>query len=125
MDLATKLYLGLLFAFIGDYITQTNWMSDNKTKDIRVAALHSFIYHIPFAWLMGPIGLLFSFATHTVIDRYRLAGYVISLKNGRKLDNSNFGFPPEVPAWLSTWLMIIIDNIMHISINTISIWSGI
>lgn len=31
------------------------------------------------------------------------------------------GFPPEVPIWLSTWLLIIVDNVIHITINGIAL----
>lgn len=31
------------------------------------------------------------------------------------------GYPPETPAWLSVWLMIIADNICHILINGLAL----
>lgn len=31
------------------------------------------------------------------------------------------GYPSETPIWLSTWLMIIADNTMHLSINYLSL----
>jgi hypothetical protein len=69
-----------------------------------------------------PALALVVFATHFFIDRYRLAVYWIKLVNWN-FQSSNFGFPEDVPKFLSIWLMIIIDNIFHISINSLCIWA--
>jgi hypothetical protein len=37
-------------------------------------------------------------------------------------NNTPTGFPKDRPDWLSTWLLIIIDNIFHILINSLLIW---
>lgn len=69
-------------------------------------------------------------STHFVIDRWRLARFVVWLKNYWFGPNWNMsaisywhgcnpatGYPDATPAWLAVWLLIIVDNIMHIAIN--------
>jgi hypothetical protein len=36
---------------------------------------------------------------------------------------SKTGYPDQNPVWLSTWLLIIADNTVHIAINALAIWS--
>ena len=43
-----KLLIGILFHFVGDYLTQNNWLAQNKTKKIYIAFLHALIYSLPF-----------------------------------------------------------------------------
>jgi hypothetical protein len=65
--------------------------------------------------------------THLLIDRFRLVRYLVFAKN--KITNWNLqwqdcsatGFHKDSPAWLAVWLMIIVDNIIHIGINTLAI----
>jgi hypothetical protein len=65
--------------------------------------------------------------SHFLIDRYRLARYVAFAKNkvtGWNLkwaDCSATGFPRDVPPATAFWLMILIDNTMHLSINYASL----
>jgi len=35
---------------------------------------------------------------------------------------SKTGYPDTNPVWLSTWLLIIADNTVHIAINALAIW---
>lgn len=111
----------LLFHFIGDYILQNNWMASNKTKmstEGHLACIvHCLLYAIPFAFIASPAALIVIFLTHFFIDKYRLAAYVCSLKNGRWFNTSNNGAPSETPAFISVWVMIIVDNIIHVTIN--------
>ena len=114
----------LIFHLIGDYVTQNNWMANNKTArtvtGFVACYIHCILYSLPFLyWGITTWAIVFN--THFLIDRYRLANYVCSLKNGRWLDVSNSGFPPETPAFISTWVMIIVDNTMHICCNYIPI----
>jgi hypothetical protein len=66
--------------------------------------------------------------THFFIDRFRMARYVIWLRNYpwpgskpwsecRETGFANNGLPP----YLSAWLVIIVDNIMHVVINGLAI----
>lgn len=72
----------LILHLIGDYITQSDWMANNKTKNSNAAGLHAMIYSLPFLFL-GPSLLAFwvIFSTHFFIDRFRLARFVVYVKN--------------------------------------------
>ena len=118
--------LQLILHLIGDYITQTDYMAINKTKNLRIAFLHALVYTIPFILItQSPVALLVILISHAIIDRYRLARYVIFAKNylnGRTLkweDCNKTGYPSNRPEWLTVWLMIIADNTLHLTINFI------
>ncbi len=160
---------------IGDYITQSDWMAQNKTKAHWPAFCHALVYSSGFL-LLQPSWKAWTviFATHFLIDRYRLARYIVWAKNflapktywkqlrsGEWFPVSNqfnaewriwidlapgpmpaefkdvltvgeyrmlpfrecagTGYPPSTPAWLSVWLLIIADNILHIAINGVAL----
>ena len=114
----------LLLHLVGDYVTQTDWMANEKTKKSLAAAAHAVVYSTPFLLLSPSMqAFIVILATHYLIDRYRLARYVVFAKNwvtNRKLkwsDCSATGYPALVPPWLAVWLMIIADNTMHLCIN--------
>ena len=72
----------LVAHLVGDYLLQSDWMAQEKTKRWTVALVHALAYSVPFL-LMRP-----SFAawavlvlTHAAIDRYRLARFVVYAKN--------------------------------------------
>lgn len=95
----------------------------------------------------SPLAILVIAGSHYLIDRYQLPRYVVFVKNrlapryGYELhpdakpeqlavhfeqrvnnwhswkDCSQTGFHKDVPVWLSTWLLIIVDNIIHVVIN--------
>ena len=118
----------LILHLIGDYLTQTDWMAKNKTNNLYIAFLHSFIYTLPFLLLSRSIIILsIIFITHGLIDRYRLAKYIIFIKNkvtnlGFKwADCSQTGYHKDNPIWMSVWLMIIADNTLHLTINYIAL----
>jgi hypothetical protein len=62
-----------------------------------------------------------------VIDRWRLARFVIWAKNrpfpGSRpwAECAKTGYPPGTPDYLSGWLLILVDNIMHIAMNGIAL----
>lgn len=72
----------LILHLIGDYVTQSDWMANNKTKKTWPALCHSVIYSLPFLFLK-PSVLAFSIilGTHFLIDRFRLARFVVWAKN--------------------------------------------
>lgn len=115
----------LLAHAIGDYIIQSDWMATEKTKRSLAAGIHAISYAVPFLFLTQSIlALVAIVSTHFVIDRWRLARYVIWAKNRimtRKMRSwrecSATGFDPDRPAWLAVWLLIITDNIIHVVIN--------
>jgi hypothetical protein len=121
MSIELKLILGFLFHLLGDYVFQNNWMAQNKVKSFWPAYIHALIYSIPFLFLTGS-GWMVIFITHYYIDRYRLASYWIKLVNWN-WESKNHGFDNNTPAYLSTWVMIIVDNTFHIVINSLTIIS--
>ena len=72
----------LILHLIGDYVTQSDWMANNKTKHWWPAICHAVMYSLPFL-LLGPSVLAFAIilTTHFAIDRWRLARYVVWAKN--------------------------------------------
>lgn len=123
---------------VGDYILQSDWMATEKTKRTMAAAAHAAAYAVPFLFLSRSLLPLVVIAgSHFVIDRWRLARFVVWAKNwlaprwlsvplGRAgtmernrpwADCQGTGYPSDRPAWLAVWLLIIADNILHVLIN--------
>lgn len=118
----------LILHLIGDYVTQTDRMANEKISDIKMAFLHAFIYSVPFFLLdISIAAFLMIFISHALIDRYRVAKYIIYARNylhDRSLKWSECkgtGYHQDKPAWLTVWLMIIADNTLHLSINYLAI----
>jgi len=113
----------LLLHLWGDYITQNEWMANNKTSNSAKGWLavftHATVYSLPFLFIGSFTSVFVIWITHLFIDKFRLALYLIKLKNWRW--NTSSGFNEATPLFLSIWLMIIIDNIIHITINYLSI----
>ena len=122
----TAYYL-LLLHLLGDYVLQSDWMAQEKTKAWWPAFLHALTYTIPFTLLFGfqwePLVLIGG--THFAIDHWRLARYVCWAKNFPAPKAYRYswtecfstGYPQAMPAWLSVWLLIITDNAMHLALN--------
>lgn len=180
MTLTAALLAGILLAhFLGDYVIQSDWMANEKTKRIWPAIVHGLTYTIPYAFIThSPLALFTIAATHVVIDRWRLPKYLIWFKNqfapkdyrypwhrysaetrqlikdhkrgtvttgtistasisastitaasleigsfGRthKLNDGATGYPDSTPTWMAVWLLIIVDNVAHLVINTLSV----
>jgi purine-cytosine permease-like protein len=109
---------------VGDYILQSHWMATEKTRSHVAAGVHALTYTLPFllvTWSVPALAVIL--ITHFFIDRYRLARVLVWAKNWpwpgglRWADNTATGYPAETPAWLSVWLLIIADNVLHILIN--------
>ena len=114
----------LLLHLIGDYVTQTDWMARTKTRLPFAALCHALVYTLPFLLLAPSLtAILVIGVSHFLIDRFRLARYLAFGKNRltdwhlKWADCRATGFPAEVPAGHAFWLMILIDNTMHLSIN--------
>ena len=69
--------LSWLFAghMAGDFLFQNRWMAERKTTHFSALTVHAAIY-TGAVWLaslpaggLGPLGVLFVFAAHAVIDR--------------------------------------------------------
>ena len=113
---------------VGDYILQSDWMANEKTKRSLAALIHVVTYALPFLFLRpSALALAVIVSTHFVIDRWRLARFVCWAKNrpwpgtGPWAECAATGYPAERPPWLSTWLLIIADNIMHVVINGLAL----
>lgn len=67
---------------IGDYLLQSDWMASEKTKRHAPAFAHALVYSLPFL-IFAPSLAAFAviLGTHFLIDRYRLARYVVWAKN--------------------------------------------
>lgn len=135
---------------IGDYIIQSDWMANEKTKKSIAALAHAVSYTLPFLVLtFSWKALLFISVTHFIIDRWRLARYVCWLKNFlapkwikpcscgvndecHRCDNllrnyswsecSATGYHKDRPPWMAVWLLIIADNTMHLLCNGLALW---
>jgi len=67
---------------VGDYVLQSHWMANSKTKKSVAALAHVVSYTVPFLFLTQSWKALLVIAgTHFVIDRWRLARYVCWVKN--------------------------------------------
>lgn len=128
----------LVLHAVGDYLIQSDWMAQNKTKHWAPALVHALTYSTPFLLLTrSPLALLVIASTHYLIDRYRLARYVVFAKNFLAPKYLSVLVPPgkfekqwpkwerckatgydqDVPPWMSVWLLIIADNVLHVAIN--------
>lgn len=139
----------LLCHVVGDYILQSDWMANTKTKRSVAALAHVLTYALPFLLLRPSWFALFVIvSTHFVIDRWRLARFVVWAKNfiapagyvevkrrqigsepvtairGRNYEWSqckDTGYGPLTPPFMAVWLLIIADNIMHVLINGLAL----
>lgn len=115
----------------GDYLLQSDWMANEKTKRWWPAVVHGWTYTIPYALFVthSQWALLVISVTHIVIDRYRLARHVVWAKNllaPRRYrypwaECSATGYHRSRPEWLAVWLMIIADNTLHLILNVIAV----
>lgn len=127
---------------IGDYILQSHWMATEKSKQSIVAAVHAVTYTVPFLFIThSPAALAAICGTHFVIDRWRLARFVVWFKNipiyrglewNEPAQNYEMrwgfkpltatGYPRDTPDYLANWLLIITDNIIHVLCNGLAIY---
>lgn len=122
----------LLAHLVGDYLLQTHHMAVEKTHKWLPAISHGILYTLPFFFVTHSwIALLIICSTHIIIDRFRLAKYVVFFKNlfapkehrPTWEDAKATGYPSSTPAWMSTWLMIIADNTIHLIINVWAVYT--
>ena len=126
--------LALLLHFVGDYVTQSDWMANEKTKASLPAAIHALVYTLPFLLLtQSPLALAVIAGTHFAIDRWRLARFVVFAKNFIAPRSAwptwerckGTGYDMDRPPWLAVWLLIIADNVMHVAINAAALQLGV
>lgn len=112
---------------VGDYILQSDWMANGKTKRWFPAIVHASVYSAGFLLFAPSLrAWLVIFGTHLLIDRFRLARYLVWVKNCLGPNKpwsecKGTGYPPECPPWMAVWLLIIADNLCHIAINGLSL----
>ncbi|MCS3692048.1 hypothetical protein ABIF07_001036 [Bradyrhizobium elkanii] len=115
----------ILAHLVGDYILQSHWMANEKTKQSLAAGVHAVTYTLPFVFLtQNPIALALICGSHFLVDRFRLARFVVWAKNGYAFSGrpvTATGYLDDVPAWLSVWLLIIADNTIHLICNGIAL----
>lgn len=120
---------------IGDYLLQSHFMASEKTKAHLPAAVHALTYTLAFLPLTrSPWRLAAIAGTHFLIDRYRLARYVVWAKNQMAPADSPYrpthddltglwtGYPMDTPPWLAVWLLIAADNLLHVGINALCLY---
>jgi hypothetical protein len=125
------LALGIVLAHLaGDYLIQSDWMANEKTKRWWPAIAHGLTYTLPYALVTQSVLALAVIAvTHVVIDHYRLARHVVWAKNLLAPKHyrhpwsecAGTGYHKDRPPWMAVWLMIIADNTIHLAINTAAI----
>lgn len=120
----------LLAHMIGDYVIQSDYMANEKTKNSFVCFMHVITYAIPFAFITQSVPALIAIAgTHFLIDRWRIARYVCWIKNLFSpflwrhpwSECSTTGYHKDRAPWMSVWLLIIADNCMHVVCNGLAI----
>ena len=100
---------------IGDYLLQSHYMATEKTKRTVAALAHVVTYVLSFLLLTRDArALAIIVGTHFVIDRWRLARYVVWLKNHLA--------PVTFNDWLAVWLLIVADNTLHLICNAFALW---
>jgi len=115
----------LLAHAFGDYVLQSRWMAQNKTHQWMPAIVHGLLYTLPFLLLTTAPGALLAIGvSHTIIDRFRLAKHISWLRDRlapskhrvpwNEYATPHFGGKPE---YLYFWLLIIVDNTIHLTIN--------
>lgn len=122
----------LLAHAFGDYVLQSDWMAREKTSRLSVALMHALVYSLPFLALQPSLAAwLVIVATHALIDRFRLARYLVWAKEWLSptrpppLAECPTGYGPDKPPWLAVWLLIIADNTLHVAINGAALrWFG-
>ena len=118
----------IIFHLIGDYILQTEQMAVRKLRSWFWAILHAVVYSLPFllviqrweCWLVIT-------GTHAVIDRMAIASTICRIKNliwfgpdaPEKEQNTGYGI--ETPPFVRFWLVVIVDNTLHLSINHVAL----
>jgi len=114
--------------FVGDYVLQNHLMATEKVKSWGWACIHAFFYSLPFLVVFPSISFLqwlILAGTHAVIDHYRLAKYWCEFWGVGHAGiwwskrNGEFQAPPP---FLGVWLLIIVDNVMHVTINALVLY---
>lgn len=126
----------LILHLIGDYVLQTEQMAVRKLRSWFWAIIHALVYSVPFLlylyvtngnWTRGITAWLVIFGTHAVIDRMAIASTICRIKNlvwigsdaPEKEENTGYGV--ETPPFIRFWLVVIVDNTLHLAINHVAL----
>ena len=112
----------LILHLVGDYVTQSDWMAQNKTRALWPAFCHAALYSLPFLLIGTPLAVLVIFGSHLLIDCFRLARYLVWARNW--LSPGYFPWSQcsktgshDSPGGGGFWLMIAMDNTLHLACN--------
>lgn len=122
--------LELLCHLVGDYVFQNHWMATQKVNSVLVAMIHAIFYTIPFVVMfdLDLVQIALICLTHAFIDHFRVAklwcdfwgignpGKVMPL-----FSKLTFVSNEVAPPFLGVWLLIIVDNTLHLAINHLAI----
>lgn len=121
----------LLAHAVGDFLLQSDWQATSKTNKWVAAVVHVVLYGLPFLLLTrSTLALAVIVLSHLVIDRWRLARHVSWAKNFIAPSSawprpwrecSGTGYDASKPPFMSVWLMIIVDQILHVTINALAL----
>lgn len=139
--------LFFLAHLLGDYVVQSQWMAEQKTKRWWPAVVHGATYGACYLLVTRNIPALLVIAgTHVIIDHWRLIKPLLWAKNqlapaayrykfpggpfservDPELHAVEHNFSPVVPRQIAAiangfalnfWLMVIGDNTAHLLIN--------
>ena len=131
MEEDSRMLAQLLCHLFGDYVLQSSWMANNKTKRWFPAIAHACAYLLPFLVIIHPslVAMLVIAVTHALIDRFRLSRYITYANHflappskwGPWADYRGTGYHKDTPPFLAIWLMIIVDNTLHLTINALAL----
>lgn len=113
----------LILHLLGDFVLQNDWMANNKSRRSWPALCHVLVYGLPFLLIGSPAAVAVIAGSHFVIDRFRLVRYLVWARNCWSPQRppwsecTDTGFHKSTPAWLATWLMIVIDGTLHLGCN--------
>lgn len=111
----------LLGHLVGDYLLQTEWMAQNKSKNTLegwlAAFLHCFIYSIAVClimWEWKPIWFVAVFFSHFFIDKFALGYYYLKYFKGLDTYAYRTEYYNELRAGFNAVIYTITDNTMHL-----------
>ena len=126
----------LILHLIGDYVLQTEQMALRKVQSWFWAVAHALTYSLPFLvylhilngdWSRGWLAWSMIAGTHAVIDRLAIASTICRLKNrfwfgpGSPERDPVTGYGVDTPPYIRFWLVVIVDNTLHLIINHVSL----
>lgn len=104
----------------GDYLFQSHAMALGKGRSSRWALAHAVTYGVAFLPVTrDPVALAGVVGAHFVVDRWRLARFVVWAKNGARGPVTATGYPAGTPDGLALGLFVVADNTIHVLLNAL------